>query len=121
MGEHLPAGGRPHAAARVQAPCLLQQAQQGSTSACLALPGNSPPSTCLLSAGCSIFVWYPHALLRQIINTVQAMARGSGLAVPPPDQLPAGPLGQYSEYIALMEVRRWVCVHSGRWKRGAFY
>ena len=41
----------------------------------------------------------------QIINTVQAAARGSGLAVPPPDQLPAGPLGQYGEYVSLMEVR----------------
>lgn len=40
----------------------------------------------------------------QIINTVQAAARGSVLAVPSPDQLPAGPLGQYSEYVALMEV-----------------
>lgn len=44
-------------------------------------------------------------LLLQIINTVQSSARGSGLAVPPPDQLPAGPLGQYNEYVALMEVR----------------
>lgn len=41
----------------------------------------------------------------QIINTVQAAERGSGLAVPPQDQLPAGPLGQYADYVALMEVR----------------
>jgi hypothetical protein len=38
----------------------------------------------------------------QIINTVQATSQGSGLVVPPPDQLPAGPLAQYSEYVALM-------------------
>lgn len=30
----------------------------------------------------------------QIIHTVQAAASGSGLAVPPPDALPAGPLAQ---------------------------
>lgn len=39
----------------------------------------------------------------QIINTVQAAERGSGLVVPRPDALPAGPLDQYPAYVALME------------------
>ena len=47
----------------------------------------------------------------QIINTVQAAERGSGLAVPPQDQLPAGPLGQYTDYVALMEVRARLLAH----------
>lgn len=51
----------------------------------------------------------PLTCLRQIINAVQAAERGSGLEVPPPDQLPAGPLGQYGQYVALMEVRGGCC------------
>ncbi|KAL4425219.1 hypothetical protein ABPG75_009235 [Micractinium tetrahymenae] len=39
----------------------------------------------------------------QIIHAVQATAQGSGLAPPPADQLPAGPLGQYLAFVELME------------------
>ena len=34
---------------------------------------------------------------------MQAVQSGSGLHVPGPDQLPAGPMGQYDEYVALMQ------------------
>jgi len=36
-------------------------------------------------------------------DSVQAAPSGSGLAVPTPDQLPAGPLAQYPAYRQLME------------------
>ena len=39
----------------------------------------------------------------QIINIVQAAPRGSGLEVPGPEQLPAGPLGEYGPYVELVE------------------
>lgn len=39
----------------------------------------------------------------QIIHSVQGAALGSGLAPPPRDQLPAGPLGQYDNLCALMQ------------------
>lgn len=45
----------------------------------------------------------PSPLGLQVIHAVQATAQGSGLAAPPPDQLPAGRLGQYSAYVKLME------------------
>lgn len=39
----------------------------------------------------------------QIIHAVQGAPSGSGLPVPPPWRLPAGTLGQYTAYVALME------------------
>lgn len=67
--------------------CSSCRCRPARSHALAALP--CPPLPCLAPAP-------------QIISLVQAAESGSGLEVPPAEGLRAGPLGQYSEYTALM-------------------
>ena len=62
----------------------------GAYCACARMPHVHNPNAGLMVS----FVLPCHLLQPQIIHTVQAAASGSGLAVPPPDALPAGQLAQ---------------------------